>query len=245
MKSISFIAVFLILFVENAYSQQSLTFSRFPFDATQRVTQRVLTVAYQRLGISIDVKSMPGKRALRESSEGRTDGEVHRIAKIEESYPTLIRVPIILSHLNTTAFSKDSKMIVSDCNALKNYRIGIVRGAKHAELCTQGLKQVIPLTNSTMLFQFIEVGRADVVIIGGLSGIIQLKKLGIDSVHPLSPPLRKLPLYHFLHQKHKALVPKIYAVLKKMKDSGELEEIQEKATKEVIIEMTSNESGTK
>jgi len=43
----------------------------------------------------------------------------------------------------------------------------------------------------------------------------------------LEPPILQHGLYHYLHVKHEALVPKINGVLTKMQGSGRIKEIRE------------------
>ncbi len=63
------------------------------FELFRGIGAEILKVAYGKIGIPIEMAVMPGKRALKESSKVKADGEVHRIFKIGEVYPTLIRVP--------------------------------------------------------------------------------------------------------------------------------------------------------
>jgi hypothetical protein len=41
-------------------------------------------------------------------------------------------------------------------------------------------------------------------------------------------------LYHYLHERHKDLVPTIYAVFKAMQERGELEALREKAAQQLL-----------
>ncbi len=177
---------------------------------------------------------MPGRRALRESSEGRIDGEVHRIFSIGKDYPTLIRVPTPINYIEPTVFSKNERFAVTGCPDLKDYRIGIVRGVRHAEACTQDMKYVQIVGHSNLLMQILDKGRVDIVITARINGLLQLKELKFDSLYPLSPPLSRRLVYHYLHKKHKALVPKIDKVFKEMQESGELERLREKFLEKLL-----------
>ncbi|MDM8538680.1 transporter substrate-binding domain-containing protein, partial [Desulfobacterales bacterium HSG17] len=208
-----------------AYSQEPLVFSQIVRTPDQVIGAEILKRAYQKLGISIRIDILPGKRALAASSKGVIDGEVHRIYQIGEDYPTLIRVPTPINYIEPSVFSKNKKFMVTDCAALKDYKIARVRGIRHAELCTEGMKQVQVVSSSNELMLFLEAERADVGITAKINGLLQLKKLNIDSVFPLSPPLSRMLVYHYLHWKHNELVPKIDKVFKSMEESGELERI--------------------
>ncbi len=64
--------------------------------------------------------------------------------------------------------------------------LGIVRGVRHAEVCTQGMKHVQIVGHSNLLMQILDRGRVDIVITALINGLLQLKKLNLDSIYPLS-----------------------------------------------------------
>lgn len=64
--------------------------------------------------------------------------------------------------------------------------------------------------------------------------MVQVNKLGLDSIRILSPPLERLPLYHYLHEKHKDLVPKVDEIIRDMAESGELDDLREEFIKTLL-----------
>ena len=234
MKRIGLFVICLTLFCTTSHSEEPLRFAQIVDTPDQVIGAEILEVAYKRLGIPIKIVQMPGRRALRESSEGRIDGEIHRILSIGNDYPTLIRVPTPINYIEPTVFSKNERFAVTGCPDLKDYRIGIVRGVRHAEACTRGMKHVQIVGHSNLLMQILDKGRVDIVITARINGLLQLKKLNLDSIYPLSPPLSRRLVYHYLHKKHKALVPKIDRVFKEMQESGELERLREEYFKKLL-----------
>jgi polar amino acid transport system substrate-binding protein len=142
MKKIGLFVMCLTLFYTTSHSEEPLRFAQIVDTPDQVIGAEILKAAYKRLGIPIEIIQMPGRRALRESSEGRIDGEVHRIFSIGNDYPSLIRVPTPINYIEPTVFSKNERFDITECPDLKDYRIGIVRGVRHAEACTQGMKHV-------------------------------------------------------------------------------------------------------
>ena len=234
MKKVALLVVSFIFFCSTAYAQEPLRFASIINTPDQMVGAEILKLAYKRLGIPIIIVEMPGKRALVESSEGRVDGEVHRIFRVGKDYPTLIRVPTPINYIEPTVFSKRVKFTVSGCTDLKEHRVGIVRGVKHAENCTQGMKNVHIVNNSRLLMQILHRDRVDIVITARINGLLQIKKLNLDSIHCISPPLSREPVYHYLHEKHEALVPKIDRVFKEMQENGTLEKLRERFIGELL-----------
>src|SRR5438552_15960498 len=84
----------LVLLALNAttavHAETGLRLARLENIPDQFVGGEILRAVYQRLGIAVEFVDLPAKRALVESSEGRVDGEVHRILAVRRQVPTLI-----------------------------------------------------------------------------------------------------------------------------------------------------------
>ena len=235
-KIVGLFVICLILFCtqSHSHSEEPLKFAQIIDTPDQVIGAKILMIAYERLAIPIEIFQMPGKRALRESSAGRIDGEVHRILSIGREYPTLIRVPTPINYIEPTVFSKNERFVVTECLDLKNFRVGIVRGVKHAEACTQGMKHVQIVGDSNLLMRILDKDRVDLAITAKINGLLQLKKLKINYIYPISPPLSQNPVYHYLNEKHRDLVPRIDKVFQEMQETGELEKLREKFFKELL-----------
>lgn len=205
----------------------------------QVVGAEILKAIYAKAGISIEIISVSGNRALLESNEGRLDGEIHRILEIGETYPNLIKVPTAINYLEATVFSKDKHFLVTDCNSLRGKLIGRVRGIKHAEMCTKDMSKVAIFSDSGILIKSLNNNIVDFAITSQLNGLVQLKKLGIDTVYPLEPTLSQNPLFHYLHKKHANLIPQIDNIIIKMAKSGELDLIRKQEINRILTETSS------
>lgn len=234
MKKILFILTIILFLTKVLNAQPILIFAQIKDTPDQIIGAEILKVAYGKIGISIKMVDMPGKRALTESSRGRVDGEVHRIIEIADEYPTLLKVPTPINYIEPSVFSKKHNFKITNCSALKNYSIGIVRGVKHAELCTKGMDYVHSFSYSTKMMDLLDSGRIDIVITAKINGLLLREKLGMKLIRPLSPPLSRKLVYHYLHEKHKELVSKIDKVFIEMKKSGELELLREKVIKTML-----------
>ena len=232
-KLMIFCALWLSL---TAHSQQTLIFAQINDTPDQVIGAEILRVAYRRLGIPIEIQLLPGKRALIETSHGRLAGEVHRIYRVGEDYPTLQRVPTSINYIEPSVFSNNKIFSVTGCQALKDYTIGRTRGVRHAEVCTQGMAHIKIFNNSRVLMENLKLNRVELAITAKINGIIQLNRLGQHSISVLTPPLRKMPVYHYLHDRHRGLIPKIDKIFKSMKEKGELERIRNQVIKDMIKE---------
>ena len=226
--------VLTLLWIGIASAQQPLIFTQIVDTPDQAIGAVIVKSAYEKLGIPVKFAILPGKRALAESSEGRADGEVHRIFEIGDVYPTLLRVPTPINYIEPSVFSKKHDFEVTNCVALQGYRIGIVRGVKHSQLCTQGMENVFVGDDLTGVLRMLNAGRVDLLITARINGLLMAKELGLDAIKPLSPPLSRFWVYHYLHERHKDLVPTINSVFKAMQESGELEALREQAAQQLL-----------
>lgn len=186
----------------------------------------VVVEAYKRLNIPIKIIELPGKRALVETSEGRYDGEVHRIFDIGEYFPSLIRVPTPISYIEPTFFARKNLYLGLKCSDLDGKTVGIVRGVKHGEICAHNYQKT-EVANTNALMLLLEHERVEIVITDRISGLLELKRLDFHAISALSPPLERKLTYHYLHEKHAALVPLINNILIEMEKNGELANIRQ------------------
>jgi ABC-type amino acid transport substrate-binding protein len=211
-----------------AQGHKSLEFSQIVDTPDQEIGARILERVYAKLKIPVSFIKVRGKRALLQSSSGKSDGEVHRIHKIGEVYSTLIRVPTPINYIEPNVFSIRDYQIKT-CSDLKDLKVGIVAGVKHAEMCTQGFKKLSVLKHSLELIRVLNERGVDAVVTARLNGEIQVEKLGYGKIITIDPPLSKMLLYHYVHKKHIHLIPQIDKIIKEMTESGELDILRKKS----------------
>lgn len=201
----------------------------------QEVGRIVLPKIYDKLGIDINITPLPGKRAQLHATSGISDGELMRIFSYGEENPTMHRVPTPYYYLETMAFiKKGSGVQINNKEDLSKYRIAKVRGVKHTNNITKGLLHVYDFNTTKQSMMFVMLGRADVVLTNKIDGLIVLKKYEIDNVVPTGKPLATLDLFNYIHEDHKDIIPRVDAMIKKMKASGELNRIIKNA-EEIVI----------
>lgn len=174
----------------------------------------------RRLGIEIVIQSLPAERALINANHGIEDGDVCRIAGLDEKYPNLIRVPEAVMSYQMSVFSRNANFKVSGPQSLKPYDVGIITGWKILERNTSEARSVIRVENGEQLFTMLDKGRIDAVVIENIQGVMLIKKMGLRQIRLLQPPFIKGEWYLYLNRMHKSLVPVISAELKAMKRDG-------------------------
>lgn len=201
----------------------------------QEIGSIVLPQIYQNIGIDITVTPLPGKRAQFEANLGKKDGEIMRIWTYGDENSQSIRVPTPYYYLETMAFIlKDSQIDIRQKEDLKKYRLGKVRGVKHTNNITKGLTDVYEMNSTENMFRMLNMGKVDVVLTNTLDGNLVLKRLGYENIVSIGRPLAVFPLYHYIFEKHKALVPLIDEEILRLKNSGELERMIALAEQKVI-----------
>lgn len=193
-----------------------------------RTPLTVLEATYAKLGIEVIAKAFPARRSLTEADRGNTDGEVSRIAAIEDQHPNLIRVTVPIDYFTVVAITHNLDISIDRIEDLAPYRVGIRTGIRFAEKATAHLPDVVRLAEWDTLFDLLAMGRLDVVIATPLTWQLQTQREGMDNLHILQPPLDTINLYHYLHKRHADLVPVVARTLQNMQSSGELKKLQDK-----------------
>jgi len=194
--------------------------------------RRVLTEAYAGIGKRVVFDSFPEQRSLVAANTGVTDGELIRIGGLQDKYPNLIQVPVLISKNEILAFSKYSNFEIEGWQSLKGYHVSFPFGLQLAELKTQGMNTESVTSIDQGLIK-LNVGRSD-FFIGTLGYQCSIRRLNLTDIKALNPPVDTVNMFHYLHIKHKELAGKLAKELVRMQESGEMESIQKQARKDFL-----------
>ncbi|WP_229506609.1 ABC transporter substrate-binding protein [Massilia sp. BJB1822] len=194
-------------------------------DPATDIAEQVLREAYRRMGMNLDVVRLPAERALVSANDGMMDGELYRKIGIERDYPNLMIVPVPLLTYEIVIFTLGTSFVVNGWESLRPFTIGFIRGIKIVEQNTQGM-HIEPVATMMQALQKMTMGRTDVVVGNRVSGLAMAKTLKLADIRVLQPPLATFPVFHYLHKKHEALIPKLSAVLQQMQKDKVIERIQ-------------------
>ncbi|MDT9000008.1 transporter substrate-binding domain-containing protein [Paucibacter sp. APW11] len=200
-------------------------------DPATTIATRVLREAYRRLGHDIEVLAMPGERSLLSANAGETDGELYRRAGIERHYVNLMMVPVALQNYEIVAFSKNRQIVVNGWESLRPYKVGFVKGIKIIEENTAGM-QTETVATLQQAFTKLELGRSELILANRISGLASLRLHAVSGVHLLQPPLAVFPVYHYLHKRHQALLPRLSAVLRELEQERFIQRVQDEVLSE-------------
>lgn len=180
---------------------------------------RVAAEAFSRLGIRLKTVRLPAERGLLNSNAGIEDGEMSRIAGLERAYPNLVRVPEKIMEWEFVGFSRRPIPLDKGWSSLLPYSVGIITGWKIYEKNVPAGTWLVKVKNPRQLFGLLLRGRVDIVLYERWNGM-QMVKSESPGLYMLKPPLARREMFIYLHKKHRALVPRLAAVLRAMKQDG-------------------------
>ncbi len=216
-------------------AQELIRLARIADIPDQYVGGEMLRAVYAKLNIRLEFEDVPGKRALALSSAGEVDGEIQRIGTLSRDYPTLVQVTPAINYIEPAVFTTKLHFDVAGWNSIRDYSIGIVRGVGSSEAGTRGMAQVTATTSLESMVKMLDADRFDVMVTDLFSGRVAVRKLNLEArIYPLSPPLERIHIYHYLHERHRDLVPKVGNVIAQMEANGELATLREALVKQVL-----------
>lgn len=190
------------------------------------VSEVIVKKAYEMLGHNIQIIRLPPKRALEDANSGIYDGDVQRIFSVEEHYPNLIRIEPAINYINGTGFVLKGRSVkAATWQDLKKYKVGIILGIRFAETN-------VPKENSfvyysyTKLTEALKSGKIDIGIYPESNGIFQTLLAGDESIVPLEAPLARFELFHYIHNKNKALKSGLQQLFEDFKKEGRLVKVR-------------------
>ena len=200
----------------------TLSTNNTPLD--RKALEQLSQESLRRIGVDLKLVSLPSERSLTAANLGEVDGEGLRVGGLggpDGPYPNLIQVPERFVRISFVAFAKNATISLDNgWDSLKPYRIAFINGWKMFEANAQGARVVNQVDKPEQLFRMLDEGRVDLVLYTHADGLLLARNLGLTSVAPLSPALKEVDMYLYLHKKHQALVPKLTQAIRDLKADG-------------------------
>lgn len=197
-------------------------------EKTQGFYDLILTEAFRRSDIAINISHLPAERSLINADSGITDGDFVRIAGLEKIYPNLIRVPEKITDFEFMAFTKNQDIHISVWEDCLKYNMAIVKGWKILEVNLAGARTLKKVKDQKQLFILLANDRADAAVYSRFEGYGVIKELKLTNILTLEPPLAVREMYLYLNKRHRDLILNISENLLRMKKDGTFERIRQK-----------------
>ena len=175
--------------------------------------------AFKRVGVDVEVAAVPTERSLINVNSGLDDGDIFRVAGMEQEYPNLVRIPEKTLDNDFVVYTKRVDIQIRDWADLQPYSVAYATGWKPYERNVKGVKELTKTSSIHELFPLLEKGRADLVLMDRWQGQWIVHQHGYK-VHLLEPPLARFEMFMYLNKKYAALVPKVAQALADMKKDG-------------------------
>lgn len=200
---------------------QTLTISTNNTPLDRKALQLISQEAFRRVGLDFKLVTLPSERSLLAANRGEVDGEGLRVDGLGEQYPSLIKVPERYINISFVAFSRDATIsLAQGWESLKPYRVAFIQGWKMFEANAAGARVVHRVDKPEQLFRMLDEHRVDLALYTRADGVALARTLGLSAIAPLGPALRDVDLYLYLHERHRALAPRLAQALRDMKADG-------------------------
>jgi polar amino acid transport system substrate-binding protein len=193
----------------------------------RKVLEKVSQEAFRRLGMDFRTISLPSERSLVSANQGEFDGEGLRVAGLGSQYPNLVQVQEPYVRISFVAFARDGGIDLSQgWESLKPYRVAFINGWKMFESNASGARSVTKVDTPEQAFRMLAAGRIDLALYTKADGMALLRGMGLPEIAPLTPSLKDVDMFLYLHRKHESLVPRLAQVLRDMKADGSYDRIR-------------------
>lgn len=183
-----------------------------------KTTEFLMTQAFKRLGITIELRYRPDRRSIVEANNGIVDGEFARITSITDTYPNVVIVPEPLAYRDLVVFSLNPDIDLSSYHlGQKDYLIGYMFGWKNASDLLRDHQEKTSTSDHEVLFKLLKQGRIDLALYTRIGGIDNLTENMHNAKYSYSQSLLRYPAYLVLHKKHRAIAPKLAQVFRELK----------------------------
>jgi polar amino acid transport system substrate-binding protein len=180
--------------------------------------------AFKRIGVEVEVTTVPTERSLINVNSGIDDGDIFRVAGVEGDYPNVIRIPEKTLDNDFIAYTKRTDITIRSWADLQPYSVAYATGWKPFERNVRNVKELTKTASIHELFPLLEKDRADVILMDRWQGQWIVHQQGYK-VHLLEPPLARFEMFMYLNKKHAALVPKVARALADMKADGSYQKL--------------------
>lgn len=197
-----------------------------PNDSDQAgIALAVLRRAYAMAGLELRPRELPLRRSLQMAIAGELDGELMRMPVVLDSADNLIRVGVPIVQLSYSAYMKGKTCPQRiTLEELAERRVSYIRGIRAIESVLPPAR-LIAATNYAESFKQLEHDIVDRALGVELETDLALLRQQVRGICKIAEPIAHIELYHALHRRHAALVPRIEQALGALQRSGEMAKI--------------------
>ena len=175
---------------------------------------------FSRLGIDTEFVRVAAERALLNVEQGIDDGNLVRIAGLDERYPNMLRVEEAMVQYDFVAITRHADTDIGGWIDLAEHDVAIITGWKVVEDNVRHYRSLIKVRDGEALFDLLQAGRVHTAIYERLQALNLMEDLGCHAARIVAPPLTSRSMYMYLNRRHADLVPEVERVLREFKADG-------------------------
>jgi len=200
---------------------------------------KVITEAFRRLEMDLQVEVYPPVRASRLLDAGMVDGEGLRPEGYEDEHEVAVRVDELMFEVTFGAATTDPEINIQSFEDFtgQDLTVEYVRGTDpldsllSARLAPGNLSAV---STAEQGLEKLLVGRTDVFVdFPGRIRYIMAETGVAEPVVFVTNISEQVPIYPYVHKRHADLAPRLAAVLKDIRAEGLFEDYMQKASREL------------
>jgi len=182
---------------------------------------------FDRNDYTVDFEPLPAKRGLVNANKGDDDGDGPRFNVVEKKFTNLRRVDVPILTTSLHAYTRDPSIQVKTWKDIKPYHVGVRTGAV---IHVNNVKKVNPkevtyVASNRKLFELLDQGKIDLLIVEKVMGRGMQKKLTLKDMK-VSPALLRKNTFLYLHKKHTNKIKDFEKTLLQMKEEGYQERLR-------------------
>ena len=215
----------LITLPGNAYAQEILRVAAVAKAPIIAKAVNILKNVYQHAGVKVAFEFLPAGRSIKVANAGIFDGEALRTVKAAAQYPNLLQVKVPLVEDGLVAWAaKDIGPILSRGD-FSSLRVGVKLGDVAIQKYAKGA-EIFSTPNTLQAAKMLVRDRIDIVLAWKRNFLpIIASTPEFRKIHAVSKDLYVAKGYHFLHKKHKDLVPRIEDSLRELWADGSMDKM--------------------
>jgi polar amino acid transport system substrate-binding protein len=192
-----------------------------------RMLVPLIKEVYRRIGHEAEVTFLPSLRSLASSNSGKFDAELARTTTAVVEYPNLVQVPEPSFVVSASVIvQKGSDISEATWKTVGKHSIVYPRGYVLLDARTRGMNATV-VGKPDNIARMVMKDRVEIGIL--LTYDAEKFASEMSSLRVIEPPIETVALYHYVHFKHRSLVPLLKEVLIKMHKTGEVREILQRA----------------
>ncbi|WP_343564931.1 transporter substrate-binding domain-containing protein [Kiloniella sp. b19] len=171
----------------------------------------LLSKAYKQIGHDVVFLPHPSNRSLSHLEDGILDAEIARLSVVEKKIGNIVRINIPIHTLKGFAYTNRGEIEEYTPEILGHYRLTSLRGVLWSDRVVTNHPRSNQMTQPADLLRLLQEGRTDIIFLAEetMDRLLENHPATSVKIRKLYPAIAIQPMYHYIHKKHRDLVPEL------------------------------------